>query len=71
MSKKLKAKSVAFPGLGTGVGGVDIKVAANIMFQELKTHISGETSLQSVIFVAFTEKSAVAFRDAMKKTMVE
>ena len=69
--EKLKAKSVAFPGLGTGVGGVDIKAAANIMLQELKTHISGGTSLQSVIFVGFTEKSAEAFRDALKKTMVE
>lgn len=69
--KKLEVKSVAFPGLGTGVGGIDIKAAANIMLQELKTHIDGGTSLQSVIFVGFSEKSAETFRNALKKVVVE
>lgn len=68
---KLKVKSVAFPGLGTGVGGIDIKAAANIMLQELKAHIDGGTSLQSVIFVGFSQKSAETFRNALKKVMVE
>lgn len=70
-SEKLKVKNVAFPGLGTGVGGIDIKVAANIMLQELKKHIDDGTSLQSVIFVGFSEKSAEIFRNASTKVMVE
>ena len=69
--EKLKVKSTAFPGLGTGVSGIDIKAAATIMLRELKTHISGGTSLQSVVFVGFTGRSADDFRRALKKVMVE
>jgi O-acetyl-ADP-ribose deacetylase (regulator of RNase III) len=70
-TEKLKVKSVTFPGLGTGVRGIDIKAAANHMLQELKTHINAGTSLQSVVFVGFSGKSAETFRNALKTFMVE
>jgi O-acetyl-ADP-ribose deacetylase (regulator of RNase III) len=70
-AEKSKVKSVTFPGLGTGVGGIDVKAAANLMLQELITHIDAGTSLQSVVFVGFSEKSAETLRNALKKLIVE
>ena len=31
--------SIAFPGMGTGVGGVDEKDAARVMIEEIKEHL--------------------------------
>jgi len=38
-AEKLGIRSMAFPGLGTGVGGLNPQEAAKVMAEEIKNHI--------------------------------
>ena len=54
-------RAVAFPGLGTGVGGLSPDEAARTMMEVLKAHIDAGTGLRAVDFVAFTADLEEAF----------
>lgn len=54
-------KSVAFPGLGTGVGGIDEESAAQIMIRETLRYIDSGTGIQRIIFIGYGDKLAKAF----------
>jgi O-acetyl-ADP-ribose deacetylase (regulator of RNase III) len=43
--------SVAFPALGTGVGGLDIEVCSAAMVNAVREHRDAGTSIQRVVFV--------------------
>jgi O-acetyl-ADP-ribose deacetylase (regulator of RNase III) len=62
---QLDNKSVAFPGMGTGVGGLDVKEAAQAMVDEIKKHIESGTRLEKVILVGFDEDLTSAFANAL------
>lgn len=68
-AKGIGIKSIAFPGLGTGVGGVSPKDAAKVMIEELKNHIDKGTSLKEVILVGFGEELAKEFEKAVKERL--
>jgi len=54
---KLGVKSIAFPGMGTGVGGLSPREFARIfkrVFEEMKNELVG-SSLERVLLVAYTE----------------
>ena len=53
--------AIAFPGLGTGVGGLSPEQAAEVMMRALKEHIDAGTGLRAVDFVAFTADLEEAF----------
>jgi len=65
-ARQLGIKSVAFPGLGTGVGGLDTRDAANVMVQEIKRHIESGTTLEQAILVGFGADLTQAFREAVE-----
>jgi O-acetyl-ADP-ribose deacetylase (regulator of RNase III) len=67
-AQRLNISSLAFPGLGTGVGGVSVETAANVMMQKLKEHIDGSTMLTEVIFVGYRDEMAREFRKVLLKT---
>ena len=50
-AEELGVKSIAFPGLGTGVGGVPLREAAEVMVDELKYHLEMGSSLNEVILI--------------------
>lgn len=56
---------VAVPGLGTGVGGVSYKDAAEVMVSEIKKY-KGEYP-KNVILVAYNDKLYKAFQNATSK----
>lgn len=60
----LKVSSVAFPGLGTGVGGLSMETAAEIMMQELKKHLDKSATLKEVTFVGYRIEAAKEFEKA-------
>jgi O-acetyl-ADP-ribose deacetylase (regulator of RNase III) len=49
------SRSIAFPAIGTGVGGFPVQRCAEIMLEETEKHLAGETSLEEVRFVLFGE----------------
>lgn len=53
--------SIAFPALGTGVGGFSVQACAEIMLEEVRAHLAGVTSLETVHFVLFGEPAYRVF----------
>jgi len=63
-AKHLRLSTLAFPGLGTGVGGLDLQDAANAMMQEIKRHIEAGTTIKHIMLVGFSSDLAKAFEKA-------
>ncbi len=62
---ELGIRTVAFPALGTGVGGFSLAQCARIMIDEVIRYSSGETALEKVTFVLFNEIAFRAFRQEL------
>lgn len=62
----LSVKSLAIPGMGTGVGGFDVDEAAKIIVNEVMKHIDKGTSLRHIILVGFREDLTKAFQRALR-----
>ena len=60
-AEELKLKSIAFPALGTGVGGIPYREAARTMLDVVKEHLAGESVLEQVVFALFGEEAYGAF----------
>lgn len=65
-AEQLKIGSMAFPGMGTGVGGLEPKAAARVMVQEIKRRIDKGTTLKQIILIGFTKDLTQAFQNALK-----
>ncbi len=55
-------RSIAFPILGTGVGGYPFDEAARIMVEEVKTFIEHAPELETVVFYGYTPDQAALLR---------
>jgi O-acetyl-ADP-ribose deacetylase (regulator of RNase III) len=60
-------QSIAFPAIGTGVGGLDVHLCAKVMIGEAVNFLQQATSLRKIVFVLFDEKTTEAFNDELKK----
>lgn len=69
-AERLGIKSVAFPGMGTGVGGLSLEEASNTMVEQIKKHIDLRTSLKKIVLVGFSDELALAFKRAINKILV-
>ena len=58
---ELALKSIAFPALGTGVGGFPLDECARIMLDVVHGHSADGTSLERVVFVLYDEPAYQAF----------
>ena len=54
---------IAFPAIGTGIGGFSVQRCAEIMLEETQLHLAGETSLEEVRFVLFGEPAYRIFEE--------
>ncbi len=66
---ELEIESIAFPALGTGVGGFPKDKAARVMVEELKKHIDAGTGLKKVILADISEEQVEAFRRAIEEML--
>ncbi len=55
-------RSIAFPVLGTGVGGYPFSEAARIMVEEVKDFIGTDTGIESIVFFGYTPDQAATLR---------
>ncbi|MEM4307986.1 MAG: macro domain-containing protein [Thermoplasmata archaeon] len=65
MAEDLKLQSIAFPALGTGVGGFDYSECAKLMFHQVSR--SKPETLKKVIFVLYSPESFEAFLNIARK----
>ena len=61
-AKKMELGSVAFPGMGTGVGGVKKDDAARVMVKTIRGFLAGTKIDMRIILVGFDDELAGAFR---------
>jgi O-acetyl-ADP-ribose deacetylase (regulator of RNase III) len=68
IADKHKLSSIAFPALGTGVGGFPPAQAAEAMLGSVLSHIqAGNTSLRKIVFVLYQEEAWKAFTDTLNR----
>ncbi len=62
-----KARSLALPAFGTGVGSFPLYAGANIMMGEVRRFILSHdhTSLKRIVFAVYSEPAKAAFQNAM------
>ena len=66
---ELGIRSLAFPALGTGVGGFPLNECARIMIGEVRRHSQGKTGLEKVVFVLYDESAYQAFKRELDKQL--
>lgn len=65
-ASELKISSIAFPGMGTGVGGVPKTKAAQAMIGTIKDFLD-QSTIKEIILIAYNQKMFEAFEDAIKE----
>ena len=58
-------QTIAFPAIGTGIGGFPLSECAAIMLHEVVEHLKRPTTLQKVFFVLYDAKALATFEKAM------
>ncbi|QLJ52364.1 MAG: O-acetyl-ADP-ribose deacetylase (regulator of RNase III) [Candidatus Fermentimicrarchaeum limneticum] len=61
-----RAKSVAFPGMGTGVGGLSYEAAAEAMAESIKEFSRKSKTVKEIILIGYGRELADCFVNALK-----
>ncbi len=69
LAEKNGISSLAFPALGTGVGGFPIKECAEIMIGEGIKFLQRSDHLEKVLFVLFDEVAAETFQSTLESSI--
>ena len=68
IAEKHRMESIAFPALGSGVGGVPPAQSADAMLSTVLAHVTrGNSTLQKVLFVLYQDEAFKVFTDALKR----
>lgn len=70
LAERHRYRSIAFPALGTGVGGFPIERCAEVMISAVRTYAAGHpaTSIERVRFVLWSAEDAAVFRRVAAST---
>jgi O-acetyl-ADP-ribose deacetylase (regulator of RNase III) len=68
LADKHRLTSIAFPALGSGVGGVPADLSANAVLSTVVDHVKqGATSLERILFVLYEGSALKIFSDTLKR----
>jgi len=70
-ARNLAVASIAFPGMGTGVGGLSVEEAATVMVDEIKKHLESGTTLKTVLLVGFDADLPTLLRRLCRKVSLD
>jgi len=62
LANENELKSIAFPAIGAGVGGLSLETCAIISIEEARNHLAGETTLNEIRFVLYSDDAYETFR---------
>jgi O-acetyl-ADP-ribose deacetylase (regulator of RNase III) len=65
LAESYKISSIAFPAVGTGVGGFPVEECARVMIGEAEEFLRTSTHLRKIVFVLFDELVFRAFEVAL------
>jgi O-acetyl-ADP-ribose deacetylase (regulator of RNase III) len=71
LARERGLRSVAVPAIGAGIAGFPLQRCAEVLLEEARAHLAGETSLEEIRFVLFGEPAYRVFEmvnDAAKVT---
>ena len=71
LSDERGLKSIAFPAVGTGIAGFDLRECAEIMLSEAARHLNGKTSLETIYFVLFDTDAKNIFEQMWERIRAE
>ncbi len=71
LARENSIKTIAFPATGTGIAGFDLRQCAEIMLEEVRTHIASGTQLTDVYFVLFDPKNYQVFADMKERVFAQ
>jgi O-acetyl-ADP-ribose deacetylase (regulator of RNase III) len=60
-------RTIAFPAIGTGIGGFPLSECAAIMLKEAVEHLKTPTTLEKVYFVLFDKTALKAFEKELRE----
>jgi O-acetyl-ADP-ribose deacetylase (regulator of RNase III) len=55
--------------MGTGVGGLDLEEATEVMIAEIKKHVDSGSPLKNIILVGFNADLKRAFERSLQKSL--
>lgn len=64
---ELRLRTVAFPALGTGVGGFPLEDCARVMLAAVREYGRGATGIETVVFLLYGEPAYRVFQEAVGK----
>ena len=70
LASERNCRTIAIPAIGAGIGGFSVQRCAEILLEEARAHIAGETSLEEIRFVLFGEPSYRIFEAALDAAKV-
>jgi O-acetyl-ADP-ribose deacetylase (regulator of RNase III) len=68
MAREIRAASVAFPAMGTGVGGFPLDEAARVTVRAVRRELPASPTIEHVIFAMRGGAAYLAFEAALKAT---
>ncbi len=66
LTEALNLRSIVFPGMGTGVGGVPQSIAAQTMVKATEEHLRKGSKLNEIRFISLDENMFQAFKEAVE-----
>lgn len=66
LAEKNKIESIAFPAIGTGVGGFSMHQCAQIMLNEAINFLMESSSVKAILFVLFDDEGCRIFEDELR-----
>lgn len=66
LADRLTLRSIAFPALGTGVGGFPMERGAAAMLEETAAHLRDGSALEEIVFALYDEPAYVVFAAALR-----
>lgn len=67
LAEQNKIKTMAFPAIGTGIAGFDMKRCAEVMLEEILKHLKAESALTKVYLVLFGESAYRTFNEVYQR----
>jgi O-acetyl-ADP-ribose deacetylase (regulator of RNase III) len=71
LARQRNLKTIAFPAIGTGIGGFPARECAQIMLREAVEHLKQPTSLETIYFVLYDPETYAVFRQVWEQMQAE